>query len=1096
MAAEPGGGEETVFETEESPIPSPDQPQIAHNLPPQPTPFIGREAELTALDDFIANPEIRLATIVGPGGMGKTRLALACAERQLTARYFANGVFFVNLAPLSKVDHIIPTMAKALNFPLRGGEQEKRAPKQQILGYLREKRMLLLMDNFEHLLDGTDLATDILQTAPDVQMLVTSRERLHLRQEQVYPIEGLEFPDWETPEDAAEYTAVQLFLQSARRNQPDFNLTDSDDLTYLARICRLVAGMPLAIELAAAWVDTLPLADIAAEIQQGLDLLETEMRDMPERHRSIRAAINTSWQKLNENEQNVFSQLSVFRGGCTRKAAQEITGASLRMLGRLVNKSLVQFDSEYGRYRIHELLRQYGADKLAEDEERETAVRDRHCAYYCRHLQNLEVDLKGARQQKALTEIEADSQNIRVAWNWAIEQGQAAQLEQAMFSLGCFYWWRGPFHEGEAIFAAATEKLITLPDQSLLSAQTLIWQGQFKRIMRDTKAAEQLLQKSLALLDSPVLAKQDTRPAKAFGLWVMSGCVPIGPNQEESTRQLRRQSLTLYQALDDQWGTAQALWFLAETTDDLDEARQLTEKCLTIRQSLGDQRGIAFSLRTLANIAATQERFEESERLNREVNAIFQKAGDRVNFYLGYFRLGSILIKQGRFVEAHTQIARGLKLLDELGMQSDFILSNIALSNVKIDLGQYEQACDLAQTTLTISQETENQLHIAHSLLLLGKIALAKEDHSEAHRLLQESDSFIRGAGEKEYAAMNQALLAYAACGLNQHIQARRYLSSTLQLVLDTRSFRPLMLALPAAALFLAGQGEAARAVELYALTGRYPFVANSRWFADVAGQHMAASAASLPLEVANAAQIQGESLDLWETATKLLAELSGKSIETQRHDEKASLSIRQALDAVEPIERFIPEELFAVGGHGKVYLGRDVSTDQQVVIKQLKPELAAQHPELVSRFIREGEALRQLNHPNIVKMLAAIENEGQYLIVMEYVSGGNLSDLLEKQPQLALDRALGIGLELADALSRAHHLHIVHRDLKPSNVLLAEDGAPRLTDFGIALLSDQETRLTQDNTLLGTIQYMSPEACTGRELDGRTDIWSFGVML
>ena len=149
--------------------------------------------------------------------------------------------------------------------------------------------MLLLFDNFEHLLDGVDLVADILQIAPEVQILVTSRERLHLRMEQVYPIEGLEFPDWETPEDAAEYTAVQLFLQSACRNQPDFALNDQDDLTYLARICRTVAGMPLALELAASWVDMLPLSDIAAELQQGLDILETDMRDMPERHRSIRA---------------------------------------------------------------------------------------------------------------------------------------------------------------------------------------------------------------------------------------------------------------------------------------------------------------------------------------------------------------------------------------------------------------------------------------------------------------------------------------------------------------------------------------------------------------------------------------------------------------------------------------------------------------------------------------------------------------------------------------------------------------------------------------------------------------------------------------
>ena len=321
-----------------------------NNLPIQPTPFIGRSAELAALDKLLADPDIRLVTIVGPGGMGKTRLALAVAERLINPRRdapsarlyndFPNGVFFINLAPLSETSHIVPAVADALNFPLQGGDD--RSPQQQLLDYLRQKKLLLLFDNFEHLLDGVELVANILQLAPDVQILATARERLHLRTEQVYPIEGLEFPNWETPEDAEAYTAVQLFLQSARRNQPDFTLHNQDDLTYLARICRTVAGMPLALELAASWVDMLPLAEIAAELQQGLDFLETDMRDMPERHRSIRAAIDYSWQKLDEKEREIFAKLSVFRGGFTREAAKAVADANLRQLARLVGKSLLQ----------------------------------------------------------------------------------------------------------------------------------------------------------------------------------------------------------------------------------------------------------------------------------------------------------------------------------------------------------------------------------------------------------------------------------------------------------------------------------------------------------------------------------------------------------------------------------------------------------------------------------------------------------------------------------------------------------------------------------------------------------------------------------
>jgi predicted ATPase/DNA-binding SARP family transcriptional activator len=376
---------ETTPDVPPTPLP-PRPPAPLHTLrvPPQPTPFIGREAELTALDDLIADPSVRMVTIVGLGGMGKTRLALALAEkvvgseRQLirtaTVRsspgaeptlLFPNGVFFVSLAPLSGVDQIVPTIAQALDFRLETGQTGglTRKPQQQLLDYLHQKRLLLILDNLEHLLSppsegeengGSELLAQILQTAPGIQILATSRERLNLREEHIYSIQGLEFPDWETPVnvahpgEGAEYAAAKLFLQSARRVRPNFELV-ADDLPYLTRICRLVEGMPLGIELAASWVDMLSLADIAAEIQQGLDFLEKEVRNVPERHRSIRAVFDTSWGRLSEAEQDVFAQLSVFRGGFTREAAQEVTAtreglpASLRMLATLSNKSLLGF---------------------------------------------------------------------------------------------------------------------------------------------------------------------------------------------------------------------------------------------------------------------------------------------------------------------------------------------------------------------------------------------------------------------------------------------------------------------------------------------------------------------------------------------------------------------------------------------------------------------------------------------------------------------------------------------------------------------------------------------------------------------------------
>ena len=508
---------------------TPQRPQIAHNLPPQPTPFIGREAELAALNDLIKNPEARLISIVGPGGMGKTRLALAVAEHLLRTSpplrnaslkrteggLFTNGVFFVSLAPLSSTEHIVPTMAEALGFQLETGGQQ-RSPEQQLLDYLREKQMLIVMDNFEHLLDGVDIAANILERAPDVQILATSRERLYLHEEQIFAIQGLEFPDWETPEDAAEYTAVQLFIQSARRVRHDFKLA-AGDLTYLTRICRLVEGMPLGIELAASWVDTLSLADIAAEIQQSLDLLETDVRNVPERHRSIRAVFDYSWQRMSQTEREKFAQLSIFRGGFTRQAAQTITGASLRVLGTLTSKSHLQYNKAHDRYQIHELLRQYAAGRLAEwppsgspqqGEDRTASlppggteggltVRDRHSAYYAEMLHQRQTVLKGPDQLTALAEIEADIENIRNAWDWAVQQNQTAQIEQMLESLGRFYEWFGRNQEGDAACQSAVPVFIS-EDASRLLANLLIWQATFQRMLGQPQAAGRLLQQCQA----------------------------------------------------------------------------------------------------------------------------------------------------------------------------------------------------------------------------------------------------------------------------------------------------------------------------------------------------------------------------------------------------------------------------------------------------------------------------------------------------------------------------------------------------------------------------------------------------------------------
>jgi len=399
-----------------------------HNLPAQITPFVGRETELAELAGLLADPAIRLVTIYGAGGMGKTRLAIEAAFAQLTQ--FEQGVFFVPLASLDHTTQLLGTIAETLGFSF----PESRDQQQQLLDFLQPQSLLLVLDNFEHLLPDTTLVTNMLQAAPGLQILVTSRARLHLQGEQLFPIGGIDVPQKAmSPEKTIQTGAVKLFVQSARRVQRDFTLTE-ENLPAVVRICRLVEGMPLAILLAVAWTETIPPARIEREITRSLDFLEMQYQDVPERHWSIGAVFDQSWKLMTEQEQQVFQALSVFRGGFTHEAAQEVTRTSLQTLRSFANKSLVNRTAP-DRYQIHELLRQYAAGKLHQTPTAYGAARDAHGTYYCSFLQRWAGDLKTARRLTALETIRAESDNARAAWNWAIAQRRWDWLGQAMGSV-------------------------------------------------------------------------------------------------------------------------------------------------------------------------------------------------------------------------------------------------------------------------------------------------------------------------------------------------------------------------------------------------------------------------------------------------------------------------------------------------------------------------------------------------------------------------------------------------------------------------------------------------------------------------------------
>lgn len=415
-----------------------------------PTSFVGRQHELATIAQRLADPACRLLTLLGPGGIGKTRLAWEVARLQ--QEIFDDGVFFAVLQPLSSPEFIVPTIMDAMQLQLSPTDE----PKHQLLYHLRDKLLLLILDNFEHLLDGAELISEILAYAPRVKILVTSRERLNLVEEWVLNIEGLSVPYHDSENKIDEYEAVQLFVRSAERVNAGFLLTEAQKAA-VTRICQLVGGMPLGIEMAAAWVRALTCEEIAAEIERSMDILATPARNVPPRHRNMRAALEHSWKLLPTIEQYVFKRLSVFRGGFTRDAAEAVAGASVWTLTALVDKSLLRVDAS-GRYHLQELLRQYAEEQLEISGELQD-MQTRHAGYYATFLEQRWDGLRSQQQRQMLDNIDADLENVRKAWQTMCQQRDAAGLARSAKSLWLAYDLRCRFQEMITLFGQAADAL-------------------------------------------------------------------------------------------------------------------------------------------------------------------------------------------------------------------------------------------------------------------------------------------------------------------------------------------------------------------------------------------------------------------------------------------------------------------------------------------------------------------------------------------------------------------------------------------------------------------------------------------------------------
>jgi predicted ATPase/DNA-binding CsgD family transcriptional regulator len=735
-----------------------------HNLPAQVTPLVGRGRELDKLATLLTDAASRLITILAPGGMGKTRLALAVAERLLDD--FTHGVFFVPLAPLSSPDNIVTTIAENMGLSFYGNQ----LPRDQLIDYLRDRNMLLVLDNFEHLLDGTPLVDDIIQARPQVKLLTTSRERLNLRAETIYALRGLDFPTWKTPEDTPEYDAIKLFMQSARRVRPDFELQPGD-LDYLARICRLTAGMPLGIELAAGWVDILSLEQIAAEIQQGIDILETDIRDMPERHRSIRATFERTWSRLTADERTIFGRLSVLRGGFTVEAAQAVAGADLRQLRKLVDKALVEV-LPTGRYDIHALLRQYAAEKLCECEQFEKTA-EGHGVYFIEFLKHREADIKGRRQLGALQEIETDFENVRSAWQWATANDRKAELRSALRTLEIFGECGRRIKDIYDLFRGIVES--ALPDGDILRCQALSRSCHLLKTYSQDMAANEGCVTSLPTHHQPL--------ERAYHLRVLAAaCGSVRQEKSQAVR-LLEEAVALYKTEGDSYGVAIALrelayWLTAAGYNE--KSHETVEQSYALSRQIGARNIQAVQAAYLAVIAADRfGQFDEAKRLYTEAIEIFRDMNAN-------FHLADPLANIGFWV---------------------YLLAN----------GDLEAARGYANQAFQIATDTHNTEAEILSTLVSGMIAGIEQDYLRARELLETGRALAEG--EAYRTLMADYGLALVHYGLGQVDTAKRYVNNVLSFFLS--GFRCVCITISAC--IQASEGKLESAAELLA------FVSESR---------------------------------------------------------------------------------------------------------------------------------------------------------------------------------------------------------------------------------------------------------------------------
>ncbi len=642
-------------------------------MPAALTHFIGRQVDLERLIDLLEDPSIRLVSILGVGGMGKTRLALELAQQ--LEREFEHGVVFVPLVQLNSIDELLPALASSLGVSLPpGGDLQ-----QVVLDHLTDRQMLLVLDNFEHLVEEALLVQEILVAAPRVKLLVTSREKLRLEAETLYHLSGLELLPEDMELGVEQSDAVRLFMQKARQTRPGFSLNEVDT-PAVARICRLVDGSPLGILLAAAWIEFFSPTEIASQITTSLDFLSQQLRGGEVRHASMRAVIQASFERLNEHQQAVFLRLATFRGGFDLAAAQAVAGADLRTLVALADKSMLARDPSTGRFDLHELLRQFASEQLSVRGELESALAA-HAGYFLKFIQEREHRMVGPGQTATLDSIQRDFDNIRQAWSFAVDHRDFAGVRGAVVGLYQFCDIRSRTIEREALFRHSVDGLAPLTGEPADPSWALVllsWYDMHIYIER-FEVFDKITAQTQACLEAARAAKDIKAEAASL---ILLGTITEDQGDYKSAIPYFEQAMNLYPQLDI------AYWVIIRIGLCQMELKQYAEAIDTFKASL--RRG--------------------------------KENGEQVKIGWSLFNIGESLIAMSRPADARSYLQQAGGYFQEVGSSDGIIWTNFSLGKAALDLNDRAVARRHAEIANQVARETHYAKLVKMTEELLARI--------------------------------------------------------------------------------------------------------------------------------------------------------------------------------------------------------------------------------------------------------------------------------------------------------------------------------------------------------------------------------------